>query len=128
MTGIIDSSANAALGIVTEEGIMSRLVDIRGDNSVHFLYVSTYRGSCGDVYGPKEHNNSGVEVPTGRIDINPMIPMESSDICGDTSQKIADNFFDYLAGDLRVSTAAALWDPDTGAWRLSKRNLHEKKG
>lgn len=125
VTGILDSSANAALGIVTKEGMASRLVDIRGDNSVHFLYVSTYLGSCGGTFGPTEHKNSGVEVPTGRIDIHSMIPMDSLDICGDTSQKIADNFYDYLADDLRVSTAAALWDQDLCEWRLSKRNLHE---
>ncbi len=125
VTGILDSSANAALGIVTDGGICSQLIDVHEGGACHFKYVSTYLGSCGGAFGPRDHKNSGVRVPTGRLDISPRVSETPVDLYGETSQALADNLYDFLPSDLRVSTAAAMWDPDINIWRLAKRNLHE---
>jgi len=107
IAGIVDMAGNAALGIVTAEGLVSAMSSIPADNG----YVSTYKGN---PQVPDEVVIPELVVPTGKLDMS-----------GRTVQQFADNMYDWMDRNFVVCTVAALWDMEDAIWRLAVRNAHE---
>ncbi len=107
IAGVISSNGKAALGIVTENGMISEKVNLTQKTK----YVSTYKG---DPDNQEKIVISDLILPTGEINL-----------AGKSAQDLADNLYDWMDRDLVVCTAAALWNPTISEWELAVRNLHE---
>ena len=99
----------AALGIVTENGVISSFIDFPRNNIAK--YVSTYEG---DIDDPKRIVISKLKIPHGEFDID-----------GNSAQELADNMYNWMDKDVVVCSAAALYSWDNERWELAVRNLHD---
>jgi len=108
ISGLIELGTNrSVLGIVSKASEAITFMRPRKDGLIEG--ISTYAGEQQDPNAMViNHDHSILTLPSE----------------GRTAKKLSDDLFDWLDPNLRVCTAAAVWNSRENKWDLDKTNLH----